>query len=518
MADSTWLDTSPDAKWLDDSPDVGDAGVNTILSLANAPKPAGADESLGYGAAQSATFGFGDEIQGVIQATIRKLAERDPASWGALYESERDWARNRDRRASESNPKLFMAGNVLGGLATAGAGGGAVAAKGVPLLLRAARAGAVGAGLGGATGAGMSEADTAGGVAMDALGGAMLGAGVGGAVPLAGNVLARTLAKYAPTVGEKAVAAGRKALSGVGGNISSKNPVSSEAVQQAIDTRAIRPFDTVKNIADRLESQAETLGQQYGDVVAELEAQGIKGPNAVLLAQEITKAAQDASKNLSASNPLPRLFRREAADLKTKVDPTPFASKRLGLTQAENLKRDLQKQASASYSRDIGQKTPLGVAQEELASIYRQAVENEVSAQSALAPEAAARFVPVKQQLGRTLEALKEARTGAARAAPRKALGLTDTIVGGATGVATGNPAIGLASAVGHGIADRRLASTSAVLLRALERASEKAGRSAAGSPAASATVAEETALLDLLGLRGRPVRVPAESAEEPGK
>jgi hypothetical protein len=488
--------------------------MDAVMALVEAPPtapPASAGESLGYGAAQGATLGFGDEIQGAIQATIRKLAEDDPQSWGALYAQERDWARNRDKRAAESNPKTFVAGSLAGALGTAGAGGGAV--RGGTVLARAAKGGALGAGYGGVAGAGASEADTVGGVARDAAGGALLGAATGGAVPLAGAALRQTLAKYAPSLGERAVEQGRKALSGIGTSLAARKPISREAVVQAIDTGAIRPLGTVSGAATRLASQADDLGSTYGLILEELEAQGVKGPNAVLLAKKLEQAAAVARKT-SLGSPRPSVFSDAAKELREKVDPRPFADKRLGLGQTEAIKRDLQHQASASYDKLAGRKSIAGEAQEELASTFREAIEDEISKQSALAPDAAARFQPVKQALARTLEARKAAQEGAARAARRKAVSLTDTIAGTGVGVATGNPILGAIGAAVHGVADRRLSSTAAVLLRALEKQAQRAGQRAPGTAAAPAVTAEEVALLDLLGLRGAPALAQDETDE----
>lgn len=190
-------------------------------------------ESLGRGAAQGATLGFGDEIQGLLQAAgIKYLPSglgggtNAPLPWHRefwdkdtpggffsteapkpsatdqrglvdLYREQRDVARKDDDAARTANPKTFLAGEVAGGalpaIATSG-GAGAGAAANAPGLLRAlGRAAVSGAKWGAVTGLGDSKADLtqgdAGGAAADTVKGAGAGAVISSALTGAGAAL-----------------------------------------------------------------------------------------------------------------------------------------------------------------------------------------------------------------------------------------------------------------------------------------------------------------------------------------
>ena len=155
-------------------------------------KPTGTSrlESLGRGAAQGATLGFGDEIQGGIQGLARKLSG-EGRGLGDIYREERDAARRDDEAARTANPKTFLAGGVAGGAlpAIATAGGGSAPAGG-GLLRALGRSALTGAKWGATTGLGDSKADLTqgdvGGAALDTAKGAGLGAGVGTALTTAG--------------------------------------------------------------------------------------------------------------------------------------------------------------------------------------------------------------------------------------------------------------------------------------------------------------------------------------------
>lgn len=324
-----------------------------------------------------------------------------------------------------------------------------------------------------------------------------------------GPIIARRLQKAA-------INQGRKALSGIGTPLAARRPIPEAAVQEALDSGAIRPLGTVTGTAARLERSADALGAEYGDILAALETRGVTGPNAVVLAQKIGQMAKDAEL-VSLGSARPKILADAAAELPSKVNPAPFASKRLGLGQAEEIKRGLQAEARREYDKIARQYTTAGETKKELAAIVRAAIEDEVKAQAAKAPEAAAAFEPVKAKLANTLEALKHAEEGAARAARRKPISLTSTIAGSAAGAATGSPAVGVASALGHGIADARLASTLAAVANRMSRA--PLSSPVVTRPAAQVLAKESTAslptLIDLLrGLGLRPAEVLAEEED----
>ncbi len=172
----------------------------------------GADKALALAqtAASGATLGFGDELAGLIgagmQGVISPVVSGETASKEdllAAYRDVRDFARKRAGQLREESPIAATAADLGGSLATGGAllkatkllpGAQTLstAASKLPaeaLLTKISKGAALGLPVGAAAGAGTSEADlTQGdisGLAADTGTGAALGAGIGGAIPLA---------------------------------------------------------------------------------------------------------------------------------------------------------------------------------------------------------------------------------------------------------------------------------------------------------------------------------------------
>lgn len=451
MPDTSWLDDAPDAAWLDDAPD---APVK-----ATGPKPTGL-QAFGAGAAQGATVNFGDEIEGAIQALLRKYVERDPEAaqrtFGDVYRSERDYRRKENKAAQEAHGGAYLGGQIVGTLPTAALVPGP---SGATLGARALSAAKLGAGYGAATGAGRAEeiADVPRAVATDAAIGAVTGPLAVGATAAVGagyNALRRKAA-------DVALEQGRKALTGNAGTIAVKKELSPEAVRAAYETGAIRPFSTVKGIAERLGDTREALGQRYGQIIDDLAAAGVRGPNALALGQSLRDEARQIATQ-SLGSPAPSMYEKIGLELQglkqgmhgvspgvPRIDTSTAAlgvvDPRLGLVQAENMKRSLQNAAQAEYVKE-GATSLSGEAKRELAARLRQAVEDAVDAQASKAPAEAAAFVPVKQRLGAVIEASKAADTAAARAARKSNIGLVPAIAASG-GMASGG--VGTAALLG---------------------------------------------------------------------
>jgi len=325
-------------------------------------------------------------------------------------------------------------------------------AQGAGLLAKVGAGAMSGAPAGALYGLGASESDTLGGNLGDAADGAVGGAIVGGAIPVVGAA-----AKWAaPKLRNFAVEQGRKALSGIGTALSARKEIPEAAVEAAYSSGAIRPLATIKGIAERLGIAADDLGQTYVQILKDLEAKGVTGPDATTVALDLlNRAAQKRATSLGST--APGTFESAANELVTKQTLPGGA---LPLSTAEAIKRNLQFEAQREYDKISRQFTTTGEAKKELAAVMRGAIEDAVSTQAAKAPAEAAAFEPVKKKLSNLLQASKVAEEGAARAARRKTVGLTDTIAGTGLGAATGNPVLGVLGAFGHGIADRRLAST----------------------------------------------------------
>lgn len=146
--------------------------------------------------AQGITFGFSDELAGALGATMAYLTGNIPEGQTLqdAYRDIRDIARGQTEAFRERNPKTALASEIVGGLATGGAGlargvGAAgrqmaqrgIAQRGIPA---AAAPVATGAGIGAAEGAlaglGYTEGDTPEAMARDVAEGAAVGAALGG--------------------------------------------------------------------------------------------------------------------------------------------------------------------------------------------------------------------------------------------------------------------------------------------------------------------------------------------------
>ena len=158
----------------------------------------GIPESLARGIEQGATFGFGDEINGALQAAKEKGLENSPEDIMDLYKKHRDESRAAMKLAETTNPIASGIGNI------AGAALPAIASAGTSLAPEAGLAGAMkfGAATGALSGLGNSEATTLPGAASDVAVGGVLGGGLGaGLHGLAEGVLkpiGNTLADIGP--------------------------------------------------------------------------------------------------------------------------------------------------------------------------------------------------------------------------------------------------------------------------------------------------------------------------------
>lgn len=114
---------------------VGDLPKELDLSSFDAaqktPEEISSLESLGRGAAQGATFGFGDELAGAGSSAVQTLLEslnlrpEDNLSFTEKYAKERDITRANNKAAEEANPWTYGGGNVLGAIGTGLLAGGA---------------------------------------------------------------------------------------------------------------------------------------------------------------------------------------------------------------------------------------------------------------------------------------------------------------------------------------------------------------------------------------------------------
>jgi hypothetical protein len=305
--------------------------IDAITRSAAPPRvaaPPNIPESLARGAGQGATLGFGDEINAGVQALgIKALGQTGAQkSLGQLYKENRDAFRRENEAAKAAHPYVYGAGQIAGGapLALATGGGGTARLIGTS------------AALGGATGLGESTAEGAGGMALDTGKGAAIGAAIPAAVTGAGALLRRA----APALRGGAIGLGRKIISNIPHSLSGAPELPAETVQAAFNEGAIVPLGTAKGAGQRLLAARQNLGSQYGNLLEELEARGITGPQRDALLQQYSGAEQNAF--LTSQEPgVRRAFATEQRELAHKPDTIP-------LSISEKLKRSMQGKATSA--------------------------------------------------------------------------------------------------------------------------------------------------------------------------
>jgi hypothetical protein len=404
------------------------------------------------------------------QADLQKMGEHyDPNANGIpgvmdTYRSIRDTRALRTEAGEDQNPVAAAFGkgtgialSVMAPLPKVAVGANATTKAGM-IAGRVMSAGLNGAGYGALSGLTDGKADLTRDQYADAVTDTLLGGGVGGTtgVVLGGATeLARPLAGALAKWG---IRMGRRVLTNGADSLSTRKPVSDEAVRTAIEDGGIRPFSTTEKTLDRLDALTERQGQLYGHLVNELEKRGVQGPEAAKVADELVRKGAGLERN-TMNDALSQEYLDRALQLVGKAKPNP----NLNLSQAEEMKRSLQE--LARYGRV--EETPMNEVRRDIASVVRQANEDAISDAAQRAgpqsevSELGEYFVPVKQHLGALIEARDAAQRGAARAAQRSAIGLPEKIAI-AGGVATGNPAVlmgGPAVAAGGAFLKNRLPS-----------------------------------------------------------
>lgn len=157
------------------SAEFGDVVPSVAPVVASSAAPQGPTmlQSAAHGAGQGFTFGFGDEINGGIQALGAKL-QGDPRTVRQLYRLNRDTFRREDAGAKAAHPIAYGGAQIAASIPATFVPGLNVG-KGAGLARTMLSTGAAGA----LAGAGESTADDLGGMAADTLIGGGLGAGAG---------------------------------------------------------------------------------------------------------------------------------------------------------------------------------------------------------------------------------------------------------------------------------------------------------------------------------------------------
>jgi len=406
------------------------------------PRDIGRVEAGMRGALQGSTLGWGDELVGAVESRSPSLSQTPGDFFADIiypetiphsrrnarapsYEEARDAQRYLNEESREQNPKSYVAGELAGGFATSSVLPGNIVSNAVQ---------------GAAQGLGDSEAVDASGLGADA--------GVAAGMSAAGDAAGRVLGKYAlPGLASRArkgleglaTRQGNRALLDGSHSLTNRLPTSDDAVLQALEDEAIQMLGTSKGAFERLREWSKWRGDAYGTILEKMAALGVEGPRAKDLAERFLEEYNDRYRNSGGNKAVANVFKREARNVEN-ITPSEFslpgigegpARERLGLMQAERVKRSLQDEPN--WSPIWG--TLLNDAKQDVSKIYRKSIEDVVE-QAGLSPNASPElmqlteeFMPVKQRLARTLEAREAAKAGAARSANRSAIDLPSWIM-----------------------------------------------------------------------------------------
>jgi hypothetical protein len=493
------------------------APTTPTARLRAAAKNPGVLRSIGSSLLQGFFKSGSDEVAGALTSAL--VDPGNGAAWrgadgvprflgseGDVYRAGRDSEREVLRGARENYPKTAFVAEMIGDMGSDAvlSGLGLVGVGSAPYnVLTGGLSGLLG------SDAELTPDKATGGDVASATASTLLGAGLGYALPKVGekaaNVAPAALRRLRQAFDNLAVNQGRRVLLNGADSLSNKLPTSAEAVTEAIDSGAILPFGTTQGAFARLERLAGERGAAYAAILEELEAQGVRGPDAERLAAELAERGDELLATTGADKAVPNVFLNEAANLQNVAREAPAvevaarirqalqgvdippsaapADTRLGLGQAEQIKRALQEGARYGRFED----TPVNEAKKEVASRVRQAIEDSVTEAGRAAPEGsdlanlAEGFVPVKQRLGRTLEARDAAERGATRVAQRRGMSLSDYMAAGMGSGITEKLTLGTLNNFARNRGTSAVASGS----RGLARLAGAGARAAAANPSA---------------------------------
>lgn len=420
---------------------------------------------------------LGIDVEGIADPGVPESGPLD------TYREVRDTRRERTEEAKNSQDPLVKWGGMAGAatgftssllaplpsVKVGAIGTGLLGAKGAAIAGNIASGAATGGAYGALSGAADGDADLTRGD-VRGFGRDVAGAGAGGValgtVAAGGAEALRPLWKY---IRSMALNQGGKVLQG-GSDIAAatRKPLSDESIEEVLKSKGIRPFSTTQATHERVSDLAAESGDLYGRIVSELEANGVKGAEVRQLADDLYARAQQEFAASGSNKAVSQQFTKEGRNLENLARgagpdaprATGPAVEQLGLKQTEGIKQTLQRQARL----DMLTQKPTDEALAEIASKVRQANEDAVEAAGAQAhPRSEVRhladaFVPVKQRTGRLLEARGFTEKAATKAAQRGNVSLKDYMVG----MAAGDPASALATALVSGLARNRVPSATA--------------------------------------------------------
>ena len=290
-----------------------------------------------------------------------------------------------------------------------------------------------------------------------------------------------------PSIKTRANLLAASTLKGTAGEYKALGPAEAAQLGQwLLENKAVRFGSTPKSVMSRIGPLKEQAAQGIDSALSRLDATGANGLDKAALRDAFLNEAVEASKlGPSAANKVEQYL--AAAQ---QVEKDMASSGRYGsFTQGEQWKRGYQETAYPKGRSPIDP-TPAQVADQRIASIARQQVEDAAEKAAAGGPDLQA-FLKAKSDYGasRTAERMLEGASG--REAARNLASPSDKALGIGTLLATGNAPAAVAAAAANHVLRTRAASSLSVLLdqvakmRAPPLSGATPGALAAGRPLA---------------------------------
>jgi hypothetical protein len=210
-------------------------------------------ESILRGAAQGASFGFSDELEGGAKAAYETaFGDKKLDDFKKTYQTERDLARSKNEKAAEDNPALYTGSEITAGVASSFIPGMGIlnAGKGATTAVKLGKAAATG----GLAGLGLSNADLTKGDVGGAIEDTAMGAGTGALVQGAFTGAGKLAKNLTPT------------------NVAKKAAKVLTQTPEEVTETYIKNREGVKNAATRME-----LAKKFGGTLEDLKEQVISG-------------------------------------------------------------------------------------------------------------------------------------------------------------------------------------------------------------------------------------------------
>lgn len=411
-------------------------------------------EAAGLGARKGVSLGLDEEIGGAIAAD--RYGPRDPmdrilpraavppkdseAVRLERYRAERDRLTAQNEAAREQHKKTFIAGQVLGGLATAPIAPGVNTLKGA-----AALGGTYGLISGAADSKGDLTKGEVGQVAKDSL----VGGGVGVLAGAGGYGLAKLAGAVAGPLTKTIRGLGRARLfkAAVGQNKRAFTQMDGkglfEKAGEYLDDIGIGFGDTTESIGAKLAKRADQIEADKSALVTALDEATPASVSPLDVAQRIEKEVAEPLKKLAANQ-------AEYKQAMSAIDDVLGVGKELTFAEAAQQRAAFQQ--LANYNRQ-GNLPASEEINRKIAQIWNDVIDEKAAPILEKLGEDGTAYRELRHEQQLALELLGHVNNRVQGNAANRVISPSDYGMGGAAGIMTGNPYVGVAAAVSNHLA-----------------------------------------------------------------